>query len=54
MPEHLSQFEASIEALAQSIRDTIAALEELPSLSEPEAHLLTNLRRTLAEWESED
>jgi hypothetical protein len=50
----IGQFEASAEALAQSIRDLIAALEEAPSLSDAEAHLLANLRVTLAEWEASD
>ena len=48
----MSQRVDSFEALAQSIRELIAALEASPSLSEPEAHLLEGMRRALAEWEA--
>ena len=54
MTNHLGQTGDSFEALAQNIRDLIAALEALPSLNEPEARLLVNMRWTLREWEAGD
>ena len=50
-PVDLGRFDEAAGQLVNSLRDLIAVLEEAPSLDEPEARLLDNLRLTLAEWE---
>lgn len=40
------------ERLAQAIRETIEALEELHELTEPETELRANLQAALDEWEA--
>jgi hypothetical protein len=47
------EISAEVDAVVEAVRDTIVGLEALPSLTVPEANLLTNLRRILAEWEAE-
>jgi hypothetical protein len=52
-PPPQSSLDQLAEELADTLRDLIAALEKPPALGDAEAHLLENLRRTLAEWEAD-
>lgn len=52
-PPPQSSLDQLAEELADTLRDLIAALEKPPALGAAEAHLLENLRRTLAEWEAD-
>lgn len=45
-------WDSAAERLVWSIRDTIVALEHMPTLTPPQARLLANLRAMLAEWEA--